>query len=200
MTRSSSRIPIAFSGVNVRASMVRTREAFVSERFGIGAVQLLRSTATPALRDALMSQGDAWTPVELLMEVTTLVDRLFGRGDGALVWEAGRFAATHDAGIVRSLLTRAMPPTTMVTLASGVWGKFYDGGKLVARPLLLATGMSVSIEELAITHRGLCQSVGGWLQGMLEQGPRDEPRVVERSCLARGGVSCSFDVSWKEPA
>ncbi|MBL8721083.1 MAG: hypothetical protein JNL79_34175 [Myxococcales bacterium] len=196
---SSTRMPVARSGVHVQASAVRAREAYVQATHGgLAAVQRLRSMATTELR-ALLVDPDArgWVDYELFVEVVGLVDRCFGRGDLRLAWDAGRFAASHDVGLVRSLFVRSVSPSTMMSLAASVWSRHYDAGKLVVKPQG-RTGLSIEIAEFPATHRAHCLSVGGWLLGTLEQGPRKESRVEERGCRALGQPSCSFDLTWSE--
>lgn len=196
---SSTRLPVARSGVHVQAGAVHAREAYVAAHHGgLAAVQRLRAAATLELRQLLVDPTvRGWVPFELFTEVVGLVDRSFGRGDLALAWEAGRFAASHDVGLVRSLFVRAVPPTTMVSLAASVWSRHYDAGKLLVLPVG-RTGLSVEIAEFPATHRAHCLSVGGWLLGTLQQGPRRDPVVVERACRATGGRTCLFDLSWSE--
>lgn len=196
---SAPRSPVARSGVHVQAAAVRAREAYVAAHHGgLAGVQRLRAAASLELRQMLVdTDAKGWVPFELFTEVAGLVDRCFGRGDLALVFEAGRFAASHDVGLVRSLFVRAVSPSTMVSLAASVWSRHYDAGKLVVQPLG-RTGLSVEIVDFPATHRAHCLSVSGWLLGTLEQGPRRRPVVEERACRALGGRTCLFDLSWSE--
>ena len=198
MRASSTRIPVARSGVNVKAGAVRAREAFVAAHHGgVAGVQRLRATATPDLRALLIDPTQTgWVPFELFTEIVGLVDRLFGRGDMRLGFDAGRFAASHDLGLVRSLFVRALSPSIMMSLASGVWSQHYDAGKLVVKELG-RSGLSIEIAEFPATHRAHCMSVFGWLQGTLEQGPRKNVHVEERSCRALGHPTCLFECGWE---
>ncbi len=198
MRQSSTRIPVARSGVHVKAAAVRAREAYVAAHHGgVGGVQRLRATATPDLRKLLVDPSQTgWVDFELFTEVVGLVDRLFGRSDLALAFDAGRFAASYDLGLVRSLFVRSLSPSMMMSLASGVWSQHYDAGKLVVKEVG-KTGLSIEIAQFTATHRAHCLSVFGWIQGTLENGPRKNVHAAERSCRALGQPSCVFECRWE---
>lgn len=182
----------------VQIATVRARDAFVQTRLGTGAHQRYRDAASPALRDALGSTvkpPGGWVDFGLFVEANVLADRLFGRGDLALAWEIGRFAASHNAGVWKSMFMRHMRPAMLMGISAGLWSSHYDGGRLASR----STGdssMMVSLLDFPMPHRAHCLSIGGWMQGSLELGPRKNIQVQELSCRAIGGTSCDFRLSW----
>ncbi len=154
--------------------------------------------ATPALREVLMAPKlKGWVEFDTFVEATTLVDRLFGKGDLALAREIGRFSADHEIGVWKSLLLRRISPGMLLGMASGVWSHHYDGGRLVSRATG-ATGLSVRIEGFPQPHAAHCRSIAGWMEGSLALGPRQRIEVAELSCRARGGASCEFTVRWAD--
>lgn len=182
----------------VQATTVRVREAFVAERFGSSAVQRLRSLASPELRELLLAAGPppgGWVPFSLFVEMNQLLDRTLGKGDGELVWESGRFAASHNAGVWKSLIMRHVTPAMLVSLASSLWSKHYDGGRLVSRPGGGSCVM-VSIVDFPEPDLAHCRAVGGWMQGSLEMGPRKNPKVKEVACRSAGAAICEFRLTW----
>lgn len=182
----------------VQASAVRVREAFVRERFGAAGVTRLRGEASPDLL-MVLSSGHAppggWVPFSHFVEVNQLVDRLFGKTDGALIFETGRFAASHALGVWKSLVMRQLTPGMLVGLASSMWSKHYDGGKLMSREAG-PSSLLVSIADFPDPHTAHCLAIAGWMQGSLELGPRRSPQVQEMTCRAKGGTSCEFRLTW----
>lgn len=182
----------------VQAATVRVRQAFAEERFGKDAAERLRRAASPELR-VLLSTTETppggWVPFALFVEVNELVDREFGRGDGALIWEAGRFAASHNVGAWKGLIMRHVTPGMLVGLAASLWSKHYDGGRLVSRSAG-GTSLVVSIVDFPEPHPAHCKAIGGWMLGSLELGPRKSPSVLELSCRASGAAICEFRLSW----
>ncbi len=184
--------------VRVQASTVRVREAFVAERFGDDAVKKLHSAATPALREMLEAPDPrgGWVDFELFIEANTLMDRLFGKGDLSLVWESGRFAASHNVGVWKSFVMKRMPPSMLMSLSAGLWSQHYDGGRLSTRTSG-STGLVVSISDFPKPHRCHCLAIGGWMRGTLELGPRRNIVVQELSCRVQGAGSCDFRLGWE---
>lgn len=182
----------------VQAATVRVRDQYVEKHFGVAGQQRLRQAASPALRDFLASAEPkaGWVPFELFVEATSLADRLFGRGDMAMAWDIGRFAASHNIGVWKSLFMRHAPPGVLLGITSGLWSHHYDGGRLASR----ATGPSsviVGILDFPEPHRAHCLSIAGWIQGSLELGPRKNILVQETACRTQGGALCEFRLSWE---
>ena len=182
----------------VQVGTVRVRDAFVEAKFGMSGRQRYRDAASPALRDVLSTQTKppgGWVDFTLFVEATVLADRLFARGDLALAWEIGRFAASHNAGVWKSMFMRHMRPPMLMGISSGLWSSHYDGGRLASRSTG-DTSLMVSLLDFPTPHRAHCISIGGWMQGSLELGPRKDIQVQELSCRAHGATSCDFRLFW----
>ena len=65
------------TGARVRATTIRVRDHFVSARYGKTARQRYRSAASTALRQTILSSGDAWVEFDLFIEASELVCALF---------------------------------------------------------------------------------------------------------------------------
>ncbi len=184
----------------VQAATVRVRDAFVAEKFGPGARERYRHEASAELRELLVAPSvprSGWVPFELFAESNELADRLFGKGDLALSWDVGRFAAAHESGVWRNLVMRHLRPAMLISVAAGLWSHHYDGGRMVTR----ASGRSsvfMSIVNFPQPHRAHCLSIGGWMQGSLELRPGRNVRVRELTCRAQGASTCSFRADWSE--
>jgi hypothetical protein len=182
----------------VQAATVRVRERFVESTYGLEALQRYRAEMSPTLRELFASKKDppgGWVPFPLFIEACVLADRMFGKGDLSLVWETGRFAATHSIGVWKSLFMRHVTPSIVVGITGGLWSHHYQGGKLTSR----ATGhqaLAFSILDFPTPHRAHCIAIAGWMTGSLELGPRKNINVRELGCRAAGGASCDFQVSW----
>jgi hypothetical protein len=186
--------------LRVQAATVRLREAFVEERFGVDARQRFREQASAALRELLTTKADprgGWVDFALFVEATVLADRLFGKGDLALAWEIGRFASSHTVGVWKRLVMRHVRPATLLGLVAGVWSHHYEGGRLMSRASG-PTGLYLQIIDFPAPHRAHCLSIGGWMQGSLEMGPRRNIQVAELGCRALGGPACDFQLSWED--
>lgn len=183
----------------VQAATVRMRMTFVEHRFGVEARQRWLRAAAPPLQEVLSAPAKRaeWVDFGLFVDATALVDRMFGRGDLALAWEIGRFSATHEIGVWKTLIMRHVRPAMLVGVAAGMWSHHYDGGRLVCRTTGPAN-LTVAIEDFPVPHRAHCQSIAGWMHGSLEQGPRKGISVHELACRVNGGRSCEFRISWQD--
>lgn len=174
------------------------RDAFVRERFGLQAQQRYRQMASPDLRRVLLGDDrSGWLDFHLFVQAVELADRLFDRGNLELAWEMGRFAATHDLGVWKRLIMGHVRPSMLIGLASSVWSHHYDRGRLISRATG-PTGIHVTLAEFPEPHRAHCLSIGGWMLGSLELGPRKNTAVQELGCRAKGDPSCEFRLSWDD--
>lgn len=193
------RLSLAPKGpARVQATTVRVREEFVRSRFGEDGAEQVRSEASPELRALLVAKAvpaGGWVPFSLFVELNQIIDRRFGKGDGALIWESGRFAASHNVGAWKGLIMRHVAPSLLVSLASSLWSKHYDGGRLVSRAAG-PTALIVSIVDFPEPSPAHCKAIGGWIQGSLEMGPRKHIQVQELACRSAGAAICEFRISW----
>ncbi len=174
------------------------RDAFVLERFGLHAQQRYRQMASPELRHVLLGEDRSdWLDFRLFVEAVELADRLFDRGNLELAWDMGRFAATHDLGVWKRIIMGRVRPTMLIGLASSVWSHHYDRGRLLSRANG-PSGMHVTLADFPAPHRAHCLSIGGWMHGSLELGPRRNTVVHELGCRAKGDPSCEFRLSWDD--
>ena len=187
------------SGVEVQAASIRSREAFVRERFGPEGVRRFREGASRELTRILdgQSSGGGWAPFARQIEATELIDRLFGAGDLALANELGASVATHDAGVWKSLFMRAVPPALMARIIPSLWSHYYRHGGALRMQITGASALTIREEGFPAPHRAHCLAMIGWARATLEQGPRTDVRVTEHCCRMRGEEVCEFHVTWR---
>ncbi len=184
--------------VRVKASTITARVDYVEQRLGAEALARFREAASPALAPYLTSKvPSGWAAFDAFVEANVLVDRLFGDGDLRLAWDMGRFAATHNMGMWKAFVYRHVQPSLIMSIAAGLWGQHYDGGRLATRPLG-SSGVAVSIIDFPTPHRAHCLSVGGWILGTAEAGPRRSATVRESACRISGDRLCELLVTWEQ--
>lgn len=196
-TQSSSSGPVStFRRARVRGSAVLMRKSYVRSKFGQAAVEMFEARASSELRMALSlaQQCDEWVDFGLFIEATELVDKLFGRGDLALAWDVGRYAAEHNIGVWRSVVMRLVSPSVVLGIATSLWSHHYDTGRLVTKPD--ERGIRLSINDFLRPHRTHCLSIGGWIERTLELGRPKSVRVRETGCRMRGNEGCEFSLAW----
>ena len=186
----------ALPPARVRATTVRVRDHFVLARFGRTAREQYRAAASKGLLDTLTSTGDRWVDFAQFIEATELVCKLFAEGDITMARDIGRFAAETNMGVWRSLVYRVLSPSTVLSIAGGLWSHHYDGGRLAVSPEG-KHGVRVRIADFPTPHRTHCLSIEGWAQRTVELGRPRRVSVVETGCRLRGAPACEMVVEWE---
>jgi hypothetical protein len=173
------------------------RKLYVRERHGVHAEARYLAGASPELvaATAAAEKIDEWVDFGLFVEATELVDKLFGRGDGMLAWDVGRFAAERNIGVWKALVMRVLSPKTVMNIAAGLWSQHYDCGKLVMTEEG-DWGLSLRIADFPTPARAHCLSIGGWAERTLELGRPRSVAVHEERCRLRGAEACEFALRW----
>src|SRR5690348_5740069 len=115
------------TGARVRATTVRVRDHFVNARYGKTARERFRTAASQALRNTILSSGDAWVDFDLFIEASELVCAHFGDGNLALARHIGRFGAETNMGTWRAIVHRLLSPRLLLNIAAGLWSHHYNG-------------------------------------------------------------------------
>src|SRR5579871_4418532 len=111
---------------------MRARLRYVQER-GEDAVPRLLARMSPELR-ALCDAGflvNGWYPFAAFVELTTLIDRLFGKGDLALCYEVGRYACDVNLPTLYRIFFRLGSVPFIIRRAAAAWRVNYDEGEMV---------------------------------------------------------------------
>jgi hypothetical protein len=149
-----------------------------------------RRLETGALRSA-------WYPFDLFIDLTETIDRVLGKGDGALYRQVAAQTAEDDLSTVYKVFFRFLQPMFIVQKAAQLWSSYYNSGKL------LATSPEKSAIEIEIqgfetprwTH---CESVLGWAQRSIQLTGVKDVRGQHLECRGKGAARCRIKVTWKE--
>ena len=183
-------------GARVRTTTVRVRDHFVNARYGKTAREKFRASASPELRAALASSGDAWVDFRLFVEASELVCNLFGNGNLALAREIGRFGAETNMGTWRAIVHRILSPRVLLGIAAGLWSHHYDGGRLVVEATS-ESGLRVRITDFPTPHRTHCLAIEGWVERTIQLGKPRAVRVRKTGCRLDGGPACELLAEWE---
>ncbi len=184
------------TGARVRSTTVRVRDHFVNARYGKTAREKLRASASPELRAALLSSGDAWVDFRLFVEASELVCNLFGGGNLALAREIGRFGAETNIGTWRGIVHRLLSPRTLMGIAAGLWSHHYDGGRLGVEETG-ESSMRLRITDFPTPHRTHCLAIEGWIERTIQLGRPRAVRVRKIGCRLDGGPACEWLADWE---
>ena len=196
MTRGITEPPAGQLPARVKAQTVRVRDNFVMARYGTMSRAQYRAACSKPLLETLTTAGDRWVDFSQFIEATELVCQLFGEGDLTLAREIGAFGAETNMGVWRSLVYRVLSPSTVMSIAGGLWSHHYQGGRLVTERVG-AHGLRIRVEDFPMPHRTHCLSIEGWARRTIELGRPKRVTVTESACRLRGAPACEFTGEWE---
>lgn len=113
-----------------KGSNLHHLRGFVHKRLGLDAWDRLvaeLSEEEQATWQALVPVG--WYPLELQLKTLGLMDKVLGRGDGALIETLGVYEAQQDLTVVHRLFLRMANPAYLLEKSGEYWNRFYDVGR-----------------------------------------------------------------------
>ena len=154
-------------------------------------------------RDAAKRLADAgalksaWYPFELFIDLTETIDRVFGKGDGALFRQVAGQTAEDDLSTVYKIFFRFMQPMFIVQKAAQLWRSYYTSGTVTATSPEKGL-IELEIAEFGTPHWAHCESVLGWAQRSIQLTGVKGVQAQHLECRGRGAKRCRMRVSWKE--
>lgn len=94
------------------------------------------------------------------------------------------------------MFERGMDIHQFMNIASGLWHRHYDSGRVVAQSNR-ETETELTIEDMPLPHRAHCLSVKGWLEGVFSFSPDTRVEIVELGCRAAGNPRCTMRATWR---
>lgn len=183
---------------NVKGAAVTARLRFVRERHGEDGVRRLIDEVPAATRAVLAGRvlPQEWVPYDVFVDLGVAADRLFGRGDLALCYEMGRYAAEVNLPTLYRIFYRLGNPLYIFRRAAQLWSVHYDSGRLAA--LEEGRGRArIEIVGFERPHRVHCLSVLGWATRSIELSGGVVVSAEEERCRARGDESCEMVAIWR---
>jgi hypothetical protein len=183
---------------NVKGSALSSRLLWVRLNQGEQGIERLAGEVSAELaellnRGAVMSK---WYAFDLFVELNETIDRVFGKGDLALVKKLGRHGADANLTTIYRLFYKVGTVKWILARASRLWGMHYDSGYLEINALP-GKEVEARIIDFETPHRVHCLSVQGWAERSVELSGGKEVILEELSCRAAGGDDCELKVSWK---
>ena len=168
---------------------------FVRKRYGEEALARVLAEMDPA--DAsLMKHAVAagWYPIEPFLRFRRTVDRIFGKGDLALLREMGRFAGDFQLHTVLKSLLKLTNPSWLVERGTRVWRQYHDTGDweyIRSEPNYLRARITGFVADEA-----WCTGFLGFIERAVELTGGKDPKAVHPRCRARGDAFCEFEGRW----
>ncbi len=121
-------------GAKIKGSAVTARLRFVRELYGEPGVRRVKEAVRPEHRAVIEGRvmPHEWVSFDLFVDLSTEIDRLYGKGDLALCREMGRFAAKVNLPTLYRIFYALGSPSFIISRAVRVWDVHYDSGRITA--------------------------------------------------------------------
>jgi hypothetical protein len=181
---------------NVKGSALATRVTWVSLNHGQAGLERLCAQVSPELAEAVRA-GIAvarWYPFEQFVELVRAIDRLFGKGDGTLTHELGRYGADAALTTIYRLFFRVGTVRWVMARAARLWHLHYDAGKLELHEH--PDAIDLRIEDFPTPDCTHCQSVRGWAERSIELSGGEKVSTEMVGCRRQGADVCCIRAKW----
>jgi len=182
----------------VKGSALASRVLWVDLGHGSAGMERLMAACGPALR-ADIERGinkARWYPFEHFVELNTVVDKVFGRGDRTLVRQLGRYGADATLTTIYRLFYKVGTVQWILGRAVRLWSAHYDSGYLEVATRGLR-GAVLRVRGFSTPDKVHCLAVEGWAERSVELSGGKKVRVHESKCRTEGSDCCQFDVVWE---
>jgi hypothetical protein len=183
---------------NVKGSALTSRVLWVQLEHGEAGYQRLLREVSPQLRDSLEPgiHKATWYPFEQYIELSVVLDRLFGTGDLSLVKQLGRYGADANLTTIYRLFYKVGTVHWILGRAVRLWNAHHDSGycDVTTRG---PKSVVFRVRGFATPHRVHCLSVQGWCERSIELSGGQSPVLTETLCRTRGDDLCQFECVWE---
>ena len=183
----------------MKGSALASRVLWVDLGHGRSGMDKLTAACSPSLR-ANVEHGIAkahWYPFEEFVELNTVIDKVFGRGDLGLVRQLGRYGADATLTTIYRLFYKLGTVQWILGRAMRLWSAHYDSGYLEVQNRGGIHETVLKIRGFETPHQVHCLSVLGWCERSIELSGADQVTGKETLCRTRGDEVCQIEASWK---
>lgn len=183
----------------MKGSALASRVNWVRLNHGTDGVDRLAKQCSPELR-AIIETGAKmarWYPFAEFIELSTVIDRVFGTGDGALYRRLGYEGAGANLSTIYRLFYRVGSVMWILGRAARLWNAHYDSGRLEVRARGSAGGeVELDIIDFETPTCVHCDAVTGWCHKSIEMSGGKVSEVERPACRVKGGDRCTIRVRW----
>lgn len=183
---------------NVKGSAFSSRILWVRLNQGEQGLERLSGSVSDGLAELLREGAvmSKWYPFDWFVQLNEAIDKVFGKGDLALIKHLGRHGADANLTTIYRLFYKVGTVKWILARASRLWGMHYDSGEMVV-DVYPGKEVGLRIVGFASPHRTHCLSVMGWCERSVELSGGDRVEVDELACRAKGDDTCEFRGTWR---
>ncbi len=184
--------------MKVKGNIIKSRIAFVKERFGQEAWERVLGALPEGDRGPLATpaMSVAWYDFDLGSRLDEAIVAVVGKGDTAVFREMGRASARENLTGVHSSFLQPRDPQAFMAKAPLIYRFYYDTGQRTWEPAGPTSGVLVTSGSETFSTAD-CATVMGWYEEALGMLGASNVSVVEETCCAKGADACRYRVSWR---
>ena len=180
----------------IKGAILKSRMAFVRERFGDATVQQVRASLPAEDQQALNSILTVrWYPFEIGKRLDDAIVAVCGHGDPVFFKQLGAASADKNLTTLHKSLLAPGKPHAFLERARTIYALYYETGRREYERTGDKSGVLTTYDAETFSAPD-CQTVIGWYERALELCGASGVRVVEVECRAAGGATCRYTVSW----
>lgn len=180
----------------IKGAILKSRMAFVQERFGDAGVRQVRASLSAEDQGALQSiLTVGWYSFELGKRLDDAIVAVCGHGNPALFKLLGASSADRNLSTLHKTFLTPGDPHAFLSRARTIYALYYETGRREYERTGDTSGVLTTYAAETFSAPD-CQTVIGWYERALEMCGASGVQVVETECRAKGGATCRYRVSW----
>ena len=184
--------------MKVKGNVIKTRIAFVKERFGEAAWEKVLAALPEGDRQPLRSVvGVGWFEFELGDRLDKAIVAVLGGGNTRIFEDMGRASARDNLAGPHSSFLQPRDPQKFMAKTPVIYRFYYDTGQRTWEAKGPTSGVLTTTGNEGFSTVD-CATVVGWYREALAMLGAQNVSIVETTCCARGDDACRYQVSWSQ--
>lgn len=180
----------------VKGTVLKSRLAFVEEHFGADGLKRLLAGLQPEDRDQLkMVLTVKWYPFEVGRRLDDAIVREMAGGDQSFFERLGEASAQKNLTTMHKAFLTPGDPHAFLAKAGTIYSLYYETGRRTYEKRGDKEGLLTTFDAETFSVPD-CLTIVGWYRHALEMCGAGGVKVVEESCRATGGATCTYRVTW----
>ncbi len=181
----------------VKASVLKSRLAFVETRFGSEGLDKVLKSLDEEDRKALAGMVPvAWLDFGVGKRLDDAIVRVLGGGRTEIFERLGEASADSNLTTAHAAFIAPGDPQAFLAKAPQIYRMYYQTGRREYEALGENEGVLTTYDAETFSKPD-CLTVIGWYRRALEMCGAKTVRIHEEQCRAAGGEVCRYRVSWK---
>jgi uncharacterized protein (TIGR02265 family) len=181
----------------IKGAVLKSRLAFVEDRFGKEGVQrVLSGLPADDQRTLRMLFTSNWYPFALGKALDDAIVRELGGGRTEFFERLGEASAEKNLATVHSGFLTKGDAHAFLAKSPQIYSLYYEAGRREYQQAGPKEGVLTTYDAETFSAPD-CLTVVGWYRKALEMCGVRGVRVVEEECRAKGGKVCRYRVRWE---